>query len=74
VPSVQRLRWSDDATVRYYFLADSYTPSAFAAIPSTFANVAPRIQKSGHVLRNIVLWTDGHWQWLQPGGGDNRVD
>lgn len=68
------VQWSEDATVRYYFIGDSYTPSAFAAIPLTFANVAPRIQRTGHCLRNIVLWTDDHWQWLQPGGGNSVVD
>jgi len=68
------VRWKDDATVRYYFLAESYSPSALAAIPATFANVAPRIQRPGHALSNIVVWTDNHWEWQQPGGGDNRVD
>lgn len=68
------VQWNEDATVRYYFLGESYTPSAFAAIPLTFANVAPRIQRTGHCLRNIVLWTDDHWQWLQPGAGNSAVD
>ena len=68
------VQWNEDATVRYYFLGESYTPSAFAAIPLTFANVAPRIQPTGHCLRNIVLWTDDHWQWLQPAGGNSVVD
>jgi tetratricopeptide (TPR) repeat protein len=66
--------WDDDTTVRYYFMGDGYAPSAFAAIPLTFANVTPRIQRNGHSLSNIVIWKDEHWQWLQPGGGDNRVD
>ncbi len=68
------VHWNDDATVRYYFVGESYTPSALTTIPSTFANVSPRIQRTGHSLRNIVLWTDDHWRWLQPGSGDNRVD
>ncbi len=68
------VQWSDDATVRYYFVGESFNPSALAAIPRTFANVTPRIQRTGHSLSNIVLWTDDHWRWLQPGGGDNRVD
>jgi len=66
--------WDDDTTVRYYFMGDGYTPAAFATIPATFANVAPRIQRNGHSLSNIVIWKDEHWQWLQPGGGDSRVD
>ena len=68
------VQWNEDATVRYYFLGESYAPPAFAAIPLTFANVAPRIQRTGHCLRNIVLWTDDHWQWLQPGSGNSVVD
>ena len=68
------VQWNEDATVRYYFLGESYTPSAFASIPLTFANVAPRIQRTGHCLRNIVLWTDDHWQWLAPRGGNSVVD
>jgi hypothetical protein len=68
------VQWNEEATVRYYFLGESYAPSAFAAIPLTFANVAARIQPTGHCLRNIVLWTDDHWQWLQPGSGNSVVD
>jgi tetratricopeptide (TPR) repeat protein len=66
--------WDDNATVRYYFMGDGYLPTAFAAIPLTLGNVAPRIQRTGHSLSNIVLWKDEHWRWLQPGSGDNRVD
>jgi len=66
--------WDDETTVRYYFMGDGYTPAAFATIPQTFANVTPRIQRNGHSLSNIVIWKDEHWHWLQPGGGDNRVD
>ena len=68
------VRWNDEAIVRYYFLAETYTPAGLAAIPATFANVAPRIQRPGHALSNIVVWTDNQWLWQQPGGGDNRVD
>jgi tetratricopeptide (TPR) repeat protein len=68
------VHWDDDITVRYYFIGDSYNPSALTTIPRTFANVSPRIQRPGHSLSNIVLWRDEHWHWLQPGGGDNRVD
>ncbi len=68
------VNWNEEATVRYYFVGDSYAPAAFTAIPRTFANVAPRVQRTGHSLSNIVTWSDDHWCWLQPGGGDNRVD
>lgn len=68
------VNWNEEATVRYYFVGDSYTPAGFTAIPRTFANVAPRVQRTGHSLSNIVTWSDDQWRWLQPGGGDNRVD
>ena len=68
------VNWNEEATVRYYFVGDSYAPAAFTTIPRTFSKVAPRIQRTGHSLSNIVTWTDDHWCWLQPGGGDNRVD